>query len=129
MESINIIATGSYLPNRKIENKQINEKFNLKDNWIEKRTGIKTRYIAYEEKIEELAIRAVENLAKTSKFDLQKVDCIIVASTSTNKLMPGISYIIQKKFDINKCICMDILAGCSGYINALDIIRKYIAMR
>ena len=53
---------------------------------------------------------------------------IIVASTSTDKLMPGISYIVQKELQIKKCMCMDILAGCNGYINAFDIARNYIAL-
>ena len=53
---------------------------------------------------------------------------IIVATTSTDKLMPGISYIVQKELQIKKCICMDILAGCSGFINAFDIARNYIAL-
>ena len=126
MESIKIIATGSYLPEKRLKNEELNRKFELEDNWIEKRTGIKTRYIA-EEEIEDLAIKSVKNLINKSKFDIQKIDCIIVATTSSNKLMPGISYLIQKEFDIKKCMCMDILAGCSGYINAFDIIRKYIA--
>ena len=43
-------------------------------------------------------------------------------------LCHGISYEIQKELDIKRCMCMDILAGCSGYINGFDIVRKYIAM-
>ena len=51
---------------------------------------------------------------------------MIVVTTSTDKLMPGISYIVQENLDIKNCMCFDILAGCSGYINAFDIARKYI---
>lgn len=40
--------------------------------------------------------------------------------------MPSISYEIQKYFDIKNCMCMDILAGCAGFINALDIAKLYI---
>ena len=42
--------------------------------------------------------------------------------------MPGISYKIQEHFDIKNCMCLDILAGCSGFINAIDIARNYIAI-
>lgn len=129
MNSIKIIGSGSYLPKHLVDNYELTKKFNLKDNWIKKRTGIEKRFYAKEETIEEIAIKAVENLLNKVDIDIQKIGCIVVASTSTNKLMPGISYIIQKKLDIKKCICLDILAGCSGYINAFDITRKYIAMR
>jgi 3-oxoacyl-[acyl-carrier-protein] synthase-3 len=53
---------------------------------------------------------------------------IIVSTTSTDKIMPGISYLVQKELDIKNCMCLDILAGCNGYINAFDIARNYIAI-
>ena len=40
--------------------------------------------------------------------------------------MPGIANTVQKELKIKPCICLDILAGCSGYINAFDIARMYI---
>lgn len=129
MDSIRIIANGSYLPTYELTNKELNQRFDLLEGWIEKRTGIKRRFYAEEEKIEEIAIKAVENLMSKINIDKEKIGCIIVATTSTGKLMPGISYLIQKELDIKKCMCFDILAGCSGYINAFDMVRKYIAMR
>ena len=125
MESVEIIATDKYLPKRCITNKSIEKKFDLSSNWISTRTGINQRFYS-DEDISMLAIKAVENLIMNSKIDIQKVDLIIVATTSTKKIMPGISFIVQKAFNIQKCRCIDILAGCSGYINAFDIARKYI---
>ena len=125
MESVEIIATDKYLPKRCITNKSIEKKFDLSSNWISTRTGINQRFYS-DEDISMLAIKAVENLIMNSKIDIQKVDLIIVATTSTKKIMPGISFIVQKAFNIQKCRCIDVLAGCSGYINAFDIARKYI---
>ena len=68
-----------------------------------------------------MALKAVQNIE-----DRENIGLIITASTSTNILMPGISNFIQKKLGIPPCICLDILAGCSGYINAFDIAKKYI---
>ena len=61
-------------------------------------------------------------------MNLNKIGLIIVASTNYEDAMPSISFEIQKKFNIENCICMDILAGCSGYINGIDIARKYIEL-
>ena len=121
-----IIASSSYLPENKIENKEIAKKFNIEEGYIEKRTGIKQRYFAKEEKIEEMATKAVEKLIEKTKIEIQEIEMIIVATTSTDRLMPGISNYIQKELKIRKCICLDILAGCSGYINAVDIAQMYI---
>ena len=124
MGYLKIIDAKSYLPQDRIQNKQIEEKFNLKEGYIKKRTGIEERHYAKNEKIEEMAIKAVEKISKTN--DISEVDLIIVATTSSKKIMPGISNYIQRKFKIKQCVCLDILAGCSGFINALDIAKIYI---
>lgn len=121
-----IVASSSYLPSKKVLNKEIEKKLNLETNYIEKRTGIKQRYFVQNETIEEMSIKAIEKLINAAKIDVQEIDMIIVATTTTNNLMPGISNYIQKYFDIKKCISFDILAGCNGYINALDIAQMYI---
>ena len=128
MNSIKILATGMYLPKEKIDNKYFNDKFNLEDNWIYQRTGIKTRYWSENEKIKDLAIKAVEDLIDKNNVDLAKIGLIVVASTNYEDTMPGVSFEIQKRFNRENCMCMDILAGCSGYINSIDIARKYIEL-
>ena len=117
-----------YLPKNEIDNNYFNNKFNLDDNWIYKRTGIEKRHWAEDESTLDMAIKAVENLKNTNDVDFEKIDLIVVASTNYEDSMPGISFQIQKKFGIENCMCMDILAGCSGYINAMDIARKYIEL-
>ena len=121
-----IVASSSYLPQSRITNRELAKKFDVEEEYIEKRTGIKQRYYAKEEKVEEMALKAVTKLVHKTQLKTEEIGAIIVATTSTNKLMPGISNYIQKELHITKCICLDILAGCSGYINALDIAQMYI---
>lgn len=128
MNSVEILANGIALPEQKIENKILEKNFGLTENWIYNRTGIKTRYYVKNENLEILALNAVKDMLKKTNIDIQEIGIIVFASTSTNYLMPGISYLIQKELNIKKCMCLDILCGCSGYINAFDIVRKYIAV-
>ena len=129
MKNIEIINSGSYLPKLEINNKQLEKELKLEEGYIEKRTGIEKRYYAKEETIEEMAKKAVQNLLEKnqSKDIIQQIGLIIVATTTPNYLMPGIANKIQKELQIENAICLDILAGCSGYINALDIARMYLA--
>ena len=121
-----LVASSSYLPEIKVENKEIANKFNIEEEYIVKRTGIRQRYFAKDETIEEMATIATQNLIKKIKIDVQEIGLIIVATTSTNRLMPGIANYVQKKINIKKCIAFDVLAGCGGYINAVDIAHMYI---
>ncbi len=121
-----LVSCSSYLPKIKVENKEIANKFNIEEKYIVKRTGIKQRYFVKDETIEEMATIATQSLIKKTEIDVQEIGLIVVATTSTNRLMPGIANYVQKKINIKKCIAFDILAGCSGYINAVDITQMYI---
>lgn len=122
MSNIQILASAKYLPENNITNEQLEKQFELPQGYLKKRTGIEVRHYAKDE-IEKLAYKAVEKLGKEAVRD---VDMIIVATTSTDKIMPGISNYIQKRLKIERCICLDILAGCGGFINAFDIAQMYI---
>ena len=100
MKSIKIIATSKYLPNNKIDNSSFNEKFNLDNDWINKRTGIKNRFYTKDETIIDLSIKCAKKCLEKIDIDIQKIGNIIVASTSSNR--------IQKALDIKKCMCLDI---------------------
>ena len=105
MKNIEIIATGKYLPTTKIDNTYLAKQLNITEDFIYKRTGIQTRHYSKDEDIEQLAIKCIENLIeKKSQINPQNIDMIIVATTSTNMLMPGISYKIQEHFNIENCM-------------------------
>lgn len=128
MKPIKIIATSKYLPNNKVENSFFNEKFNLDEDWIFKRTGIKNRFFTKKENIIDLAINSAKKIIEKIDFDVQKIGNIVVATTSSDRIMPGISFEVQKALNIKKCMCLDVFAGCSGFINAFDIARKNISL-
>lgn len=130
MESIEIIKTGAYIPKYEVQSNELEKELGLEKGYIYKRTGIQKRY--YEkENIEEMAKKATENLMNKIDRDkkqqiLDEIGIIIVATTSPKSIMPGIANEIQKYLKIHKCISLDILAGCSGYINAIDIAQMYL---
>ena len=125
MNNIKILANSAYLPEKEIKNNELEATLGLENGYIEKRTGIQNRYYAVNETIEDMALKAVENLFHTVEKK-QNIGLIIVATTSTNILMPGIANYIQKNLALPPCICLDILSGCSGYINAFDIAKLYM---
>ena len=125
MSNIHIVTNGIYFPQKQIKNDELEKTLNLESGYIEKRTGIKNRYYAVNETIQEMAVGAVKNIF-ISEEQKQNIDLIIAATTSTDMLMPGISNYVQKELRLSPCICFDILAGCGGYINAFDIAKVYI---
>ncbi len=127
MNSMKIVGTGKYIPDKKIDNDNLEKIYNLDKGYIKKVTGIETRYYVENETLDTIAINSVKDLIeKNSKIEIQKVGIIIATSTTINNVMPSLSFQIQKYFDIKNCMCLDVLAGCSAFINALDIAQKYL---
>ena len=126
MKSMKITKTGVYIPEIKKENKEIEKELKLEEGYIKKRTGIETRY--YLKNVEDeidMAKRLVRNMLKGEKKD---IDLIITATTTPTSIMPGISNIIQKELGIKTCIAFDILAGCSGFINAIIFVLVIVTL-
>lgn len=119
------MKNGIYFPKKQIENDQLEKALHLENGYIEKRTGIRNRYYAVNENIEDMAVEAVKTLFQSEK-EKEDIGLIITATTSTDILMPGISNYVQKKLGLSPCICFDILAGCGGYVNAFDIAKVYM---
>lgn len=125
MKYCKVIKNGMYLPNQPIPNETLETFLGLETGFIQKRTGIQERYFGNQQTIEEMAIQAVKNLQLTQQ-DKQEIGLIVVATTTPKQFMPGIANQIQKAIELKPCICLDLLAGCSGYINAFDIANLYI---
>ena len=127
MKCVNIVASESYLPEIEIDNEFYNKKFNIDNKWIVGRTGIEKRYFA-KEPIEEMAIKVSKKILVNNDIEPSKIDLIIVTTTSSKLLMPGIAQLVQKALGTEECICLDLLCGCGGYPNGIDIAYKYIAL-
>lgn len=128
MKKIKIIGRGKYIPQKKVDNTYLSEKFKIDKNQIYDLTGIDNRWYAEKETLEDMAYMASIQAIKEANINENMIDLIVVASSSTSKIMPGISFLIQSKLNIQSCMCLDVLGGCNGYINALDIARNYIAI-
>jgi len=128
MKSIKMIANAQYLPSYEMRNAELAKILGVTEAFILQRTGIQKRYIAKTETIETMAIEVAKRVLEKAKWKAEEVEMIIVATTSTKNLMPGIAFEVQKALAIPSCQCMDILAGCAGYINAFEIARNAIAV-
>ena len=128
MKSVTILSTGSYLPKVKMENVAFAKVLNVTEEYLIQRTGIRTRYFVKDETMCTMATKAAQKAIEKANIPIEEIDLIIVATTTTKQLMPGISYLVQKQLGIKQTMCLDVLAGCSGYINAFDIARNYIAL-
>lgn len=122
-----IIGTGSYLPEKILSNLDLEKMFETTDEWITTRTGIKERHIvAAHQYTSDLAAEASKQAIEVSGIDSNKIDLIIVATTTPDKIFPSTACIVQTKLGLSLCPAFDIQAVCSGFVYALSVADNFI---
>lgn len=125
--SARITAIGTYVPENKLTNDQLEQLVDTSDEWIVQRTGMKERRIASsEEYSSHLAFKAIENLVASYHKNIHDVDCIIVATTTPDYAFPSVACQIQDYFEINSAGTFDFNATCAGFTYGLHIANSFI---
>ena len=122
-----ITGLGSYLPEKVITNKDLEEIVDTSDEWITSRTGIKKRHIAREdEPTSELAYNAALEALENGGLSPKELDLIIVATVTPDMAFPATACIIQEKLGADNAAAFDLEAGCSGFVYGLSVGAQFI---
>lgn len=127
MKYAKIIGTGSYLPEKILTNKELEKILDTTDEWIRERTGISQRHIAAEHETsasmaEQAALRALQ----AAKLNASDLNLIIVATVTSDKVIPSAACLLQERLGAGKCIAFDVNAACSGFLYGLSIADQFI---
>ena len=132
-----ITGTGRAVPYRRVSNDELSEKVDTSDEWIRSHTGIGFRHMVGEDcASSDLALEAAKKaLAKAAGIEgLQQdeaekalteaalsLDMIVLATASPDYFgSPATACIVQDKLGAKNASAMDVTAGCSGFIYALE---------
>jgi len=97
------------------------------DEWIFSRTGIRERHIAAKgEHTSDLALAAALQAISSAGVEADKIDLIIVATTTPDKIFPSVATMLQRKLGVAGCPAFDVQAVCSGFIYALATADNFI---
>jgi 3-oxoacyl-[acyl-carrier-protein] synthase III len=122
-----IIGTGSYLPEQVLTNKDLEKIVDTSDEWIQTRTGIRSRHIAAEGQVaSDLALPAAQRAMQAAGVGPEQIDMIIVGTTTPDMIFPSTACILQSKLGIAGCPAFDVQAVCSGFVYAVTIANLFI---
>jgi len=115
-----ITAIGSYVPERRLTNDDLEKMVETNDEWIIQRTGIKERRIASEDEFtSDISYKAVKNLMERYDKSVDDVDMIIVCTLTPDFKTPSVASYIQAKLGIKNTGAMDINVACAGFTYGL----------
>ena len=126
MQSI-ITATGSYLPEKILTNDDVSKLVETNDAWIRERTGITQRHIVAEgELTSHMATHAAKRALASVGYDADKIDGIVVATSTPDSTMPSVAAKVQAALGITSGPAVDVAAACTGFIYALSVAHGWI---
>ena len=119
-----ISGTGSVLPKKVVTNDMLSEFLDTSDAWIYPRTGVKSRHVISDERLEEMAIEAARKALEDASMQASELDFIICSNVVNEYITPQLSCIIQGGIGAN-CPCIDINCACAGFIYALHLAESF----
>jgi 3-oxoacyl-[acyl-carrier-protein] synthase III len=123
-----VAGTGSYLPPKKLTNKELETMVDTTDEWIRERTGIVSRSIAEQGVLtSDLALHAAKSALSMAGLTATDLDAIIVATVTPDQSMPNTACVLQQKLGARDVLAFDLSAACSGFLYALGIANDFIA--
>lgn len=126
MHEVQIIGTGSYVPEQIVSNVSLSDLVETNDEWISSRTGIKERRISLGENTSHLAFGAAEKALEDAGISSDEIDLIIVATMTPDYFMPSTACLVQKKIKAYNATCFDLSGACTGFLYALNVGFQFI---
>lgn len=122
-----ILSTGSYLPEKVMTNADLEKIVDTTDEWIFKRSGIKSRHIAADdETTADLAIHAARDAIERGGVDPESIDGVIVATTTPDQTFPSVAVKVQDALGLPVGLAFDVQAVCTGFVYALATANNFL---
>lgn len=119
-----IIGTGSALPRKEVTNDDLSAFLDTSDEWIFPRTGIRSRHVISDERLEDLGAEAAGKALASAGLKPEDIDLFLCSNVVNEYLTPGLGCIIASKTGL-QCPSIDINCACPGFIYAMDIADSY----
>lgn len=117
-----ILGLGHYLPAEVLPNEPIAARIGVDDEWIVKRTGIRSRRrAAPDERLSDIATHAARAALKDAGVDALDVDLVLVASVSQDELTPSAAPQVAHALGAKRAGAIDLGAACTGWLSGLSL--------
>ncbi|MGO4886822.1 beta-ketoacyl-ACP synthase III [Anaerobacillus sp. MEB173] len=127
MNKVGIISVGKFVPENIVTNKDLEERIDTTDEWIQSRTGIKERRLATEDiRTSDMAYYSALEAIEQANITPDMVDLIVVATSTPESSFPSIACMVQDRLGASRAFAFDMSAACSGFVYALVTAQQFI---
>jgi 3-oxoacyl-[acyl-carrier-protein] synthase-3 len=123
-----IAATGSYVPERVLHNRDLEKTLDTSDEWIFERTGIRERRVAApDQATSDICLRAAEPALRDAGIEASDLDLIVVTTITPDTMCPSAACWLQAKLGADRAYAFDLAAACSGFLFGLKTVLAYFS--
>ncbi len=117
-----IMGMGSYRPVRLVPNSEVVDAIESSDEWIQQRSGIRTRrWAGPEESVQMMSVEASRIAIERSGLDVGEIDCVVVATVSHLLQTPAVATAIAHELGTDGAAAFDISAACAGFCHGVAV--------
>jgi 3-oxoacyl-[acyl-carrier-protein] synthase-3 len=122
-----IVGLGSYAPERRVSNAEIEERLKLERGWIERRTGIlERRYAAEGEVLTDMAAAAGEQALARADIDRSQIALTLLATSTPDHLLPPSAPLLAHRLGLVRSGGVDLAGACAGFLYALTLADGFV---
>jgi len=121
-----MLGLGVHRPERVVTNAEICEVLDSSDEWIQSRSGIRSRRFAGEdETLIGMSVSAAERALAAAGVSAGQVGCVIVATSTHPEHTPAAAPQVAAALGITSA-AFDVSAGCAGFCHALNLASSMV---
>ncbi|WP_457034273.1 beta-ketoacyl-ACP synthase III [Kitasatospora sp. P5_F3] len=119
MTASRIVSLGHFQPPKVLTNDDLALLVETDDEWIRSRVGIRSRHIAEDETLVDMATEAAQKALANSGLLPEQIDLVVVATCTAVERSPNTAAAVAARLGIRSPAAYDINTVCSGFSYAL----------
>ncbi|HEV3162936.1 MAG TPA: beta-ketoacyl-ACP synthase III [Isosphaeraceae bacterium] len=124
---VQILGTGSYVPDNVVTNRDLHGSLGFDPEWIVNRTGIHERRFALpHQATSDLCTHAAVRCLKAAGCEPSDVDLLVLGTMTPDMSFPSTACLVQDRLKLN-CPAFDLQAACAGFMYALITAAQFVA--
>ncbi|MBB4166278.1 beta-ketoacyl-ACP synthase III [Rhizobium sp. BK538] len=127
VRSARMAGFGHRVPGRCVENAEIEQSLGLETGWIERRTGIRTRYWVEEgDTLSGLAAEAGAMALDNAGISRSEIGLTLLATSTPDHLLPPTAPLVAHRLALEHSGAIDLAGACSGFLYALTLADAFV---
>ncbi|MBZ9793576.1 beta-ketoacyl-ACP synthase III [Rhizobium sp. 3T7] len=127
VRSARMAGFGHSVPGRCVENAEIEQSLGLETGWIERRTGIRTRYWVEEgDTLSGLATEAGAMALDNAGIGRSEIGLTLLATSTPDHLLPPTAPLVAHRLRLENSGAIDLAGACSGFLYALTLADAFV---